>query len=474
MITPLPFTNAFYRSGSLPNSAQEAINCYVVKSEIPSLAEEYLMGTPGLRFLGTSGELVQNNRGIHVMDGIPYVVNGDALYRIESDFTLTNIGEVEGSGRVSIANNGTQMLILIPGGKGYIYSRITDDLTEITDSDFRANGNPLYVAFVDGYFVMTTDAKKFIISSINDGLSYNALDFGSAESDPDPVVAPIVYNNQLFITGRVTTEAYQNIGGADFPFVRTGLFLNKGVYAPLSLIVSQSSFMFIGGGVNESPAVWALSGNSPQKVSTDAVDRLLGELTAQELNSVYAWSYAQNGAYFVGFALPRTTIVYDLTSGKWHERKTFLDGNLIGYRVSGIVTAYGKVICSDTQDGRIGELDDEHYWEYEQPIVRQFVTQPFQNNMKSLFFPSIELTMESGVGNEDCPNPMIEMSRSIDGRTWSYPRAREIGKIGEYRRRAIWRRNGRAARFELFRFRMTDPVKFVALQLTADVIGGDQ
>jgi len=37
---------------------------------------------------------------------------------------------------------------------------------------------------------------------------------------------------------------------------------------------------------------------------------------------------------------------------------------------------------------------------------------------------------------------------------------------------AIWRRNGRAARFEVFRFTMSDSVKPVIIQLTAEIIQG--
>jgi hypothetical protein len=365
-------------------------------------------------------------------------------------------------------------MILVPGGDGYIYNKNTGILAQITDSDFIANGNPQYVAFVDGYFVCTTDSKKFIKSALNDGLSWNALDFGTAESDPDNTVAPVVYKNQLFIMGTQTAEAFQNVGGADFPFVRSGLFLSKGCYAPLSLINTQDTFMFIGGGVNESPAVWALSGNSVQKISTDAIDILLQELTADELTEVFAWTYAQKGAYFVGFAIPGSTLVYEFTSQRWHERKSYVDELLGDYRVSVMLNAYGQIICADIYDGRVGVLDPDEYAEYDNPIIRRVVTQPFINNMQSVFVPSIELTVESGVGNDACENPTILMERSLDGKTWIAARAREIGRVGEYSRRAIWRRNGRAARMELFRFTLSDPVKPVFALLTADIVGGDK
>jgi hypothetical protein len=92
--------------------------------------------------------------------------------------------------------------------------------------------------------------------------------------------------------------------------------------------------------------------------------------------------------------------------------------------------------------------------------------------MKSMFVPSIELTVESGVGNDSVTEPVITMERSRDGKTWSDQRTRSIGKIGEYDKRAIWRRNGRVSRFEVFRFTLTDAVKPVIIRLDAEIIGG--
>jgi len=469
---PLPIANGFYRSESLPISAQECVNWYPVIQSAPSLNQENLFGIPGLAQVATTGILRRQGRGAHVMNGVPYFVDGENLFSMGSDYSITNLGVIEGSARCSMADNGTQLMILVPGGKGYIYNHVTTAFAEITDSDFRANGEPQFCCFIDGYFCATTDSKKFIISALNDGTSWAALDFGSAESDPDDIVAPVVFSNQLFIGGGQTFEAFQNIGGAGFPFQRTGLFIQRGVYAPYSLISLQETFLFIGGGANESPAVWALAGNSVQKISTQPIDYLLHLLTADELQSVYAWSYADRGSYFVGFALPDTCIVYDITTQRWHERKSYLFGSQGAYRVSSVVNAYNTTFCSDILDGRIGELSATTYKEYGEPIIRTISTQPFMNEMKSVFFPSLELTVESGVGNDDCPNPVVTLERSLDGKTWGNPRPRPIGRIGQYNRRSIWRKNGRAARFEVFRFTLSDPVKPVIIGLTADVIPG--
>ena len=473
-VTQLPIANGFYVSDSLPISAQECTNWYPNIVQGPGLSQETLFGTDGLVQVATSGTLDNDNRGSHEMAGKPYFVNGERLYRLDQsgdDYVLTFIGGIAGTTRVSIADNGTQLMVLVPGGNGYIYNHVSDSFAQITDSDFTANGAPQFVVFIDGYFLVTTDSKKFIVSSINDGLSYNALDFGTAESDPDDIVAPVVFKNQLFISGGQTFEAFQNIGGADFPFQRTGLFLQKGCFAPYSLVNAQDTFMWVGGGENESPAIWALNGNSTVKISTTAIDSILSGLTDSQVGAIYSWAYAKKGAYFIGFS---TTLVYDTISQRWHERKSFLEGSLGSLRVSSISKAYNEVFCGDIIDGRIGILDSDIYTEYGNTIVRRVATQPFQNNMQSVFFPSLELTVESGVGNAAVVDPQITLERSSDGKTWSGPIARSIGKIGEYARRAIWRRNGRASRFEIFRFTLTDAVKPVIIQLTANIIGGDK
>jgi hypothetical protein len=475
--TVLPISNGFYVSPSLPISAQECTNFYPNINEVAALNQETLFGTAGLEQVASTGTVQNQNRGSHEMNGVPYFVNGTSFYSLVETivsgvtvYTLTNYGTVAGTARVSMADNGTQLMILVPSGAGYIFTHTANTFVTITDVDFVANGLPQFVVFIDSYFVVTTNTKKFICSAPNNGTSWNALDYGTAESDPDDTVAPVVFKNQLFISGSETIEAFQNIGGTDFPFQRTGLFLQKGVYAPYSLINVQDSFMFIGGGSNESPAVWALSGNSTAKVSTIPIDSILQGLSSDQLAAVFSWTYAQNGAYFVGFTLPTTTFVYDLTSKRWHERKSVVSGQLGAFRVASMVQAYNHVLCGDSIDGRIGLLDPSYYSEYGEDIIRTVSTQPFQNTMNSFFVPSIELTVESGVGNTTVVDPQISMERSRDGKTWSDPRSRSIGKVGEYDRRAVWRRNGYVNRFEIFRFTLTDQVKPVIIQLTADIV----
>ena len=210
-------------------------------------------------------------------------------------------------------------------------------------------------------------------------------------------------------------------------------------------------------------------------MSTQAIDQILSRLNQSELAEVYGFAYAQAGHYFVGFALPNTAIVYDIATQRWHERRSRIvlnDGaiEVRPWRVSSIVSAYGKLYASDVLDGRIGVVDIDEYQEYGANVVRAFSTQPFHDGTRSFFVPALELTVESGVGNGDAPDPSmtLEVSRN-GGKTYSGGLIRKIGKEGDYNRRAIWRRLGRSARFDVYRFTLSEPVKPVVIMLTADI-----
>jgi len=474
-MTVLPLANGFYQSESLPISNQECVNLYPVAQQAPALNQDNLFGTPGVEELTSTGVVLQANRGAHTKNDIAYFVNGGALYSLDRTFDVegsplfgtTLLGVIEGTGRVSIANNTTQLLILVPGGKGYVYNE--NDATpfqEITDLDFRANGNPMYVVSIDNFFVFTTDTNKIIRSDLNDGLSYDALAFGSAESDPDATVAPVTANNQLWITGTVTTEGFQNIGGVGFNFQRNNVFLDKGCIAPLSLIKANQAFFMIGNGNNESPSVWQYDGTSFQKISTIAIDAALRSYTDEEIKAVFGMYYANKGEFFLIYTLPDTSFVYDLVTKKWHERRSLISDELTAWRVNSIITAYGKVIVGDSEDGRIGELSDKFYSEYSENIISSFSLQPF-SSLKPFNIPYLELTMESGVGNSVSEDPQVSLEISNNGKIFGDPRNRSIGRAGEFNKLIIWRRNGKARRLLVLRFTVADCVKKVFAKLEA-------
>ena len=339
--------------------------------------------------------------------------------------------------------------------------------------------------FIDGYFMCSTDTNKFIISALRDGTSWNALDFGSAESDPDPIIGLFNFKNEAYIFGSETCEAFDNIGGADFPFQRNGLILDKGLSAPLSVVQTTDTMMWIGAGGAEQPAVYALSGATAVRISNPAIELLLKDLTATERQSITGSSYMQDGMYFAVWNLPDRAICYDIYSKKWHIRRSReADNGPDGkWRAARLVTyTDGSIICGDPDNGRLGRLRRDLYVDYDvNNITRIHDARPLRVEGNAFSVPLIELAIESGVGvlnpiartvNESSEDPKVRMEISRDAFTFNNERARDMGKTGKRRTRVKWRRNGRFTDYAQFRFTMTDAVPYTVTGINAQVVVG--
>lgn len=476
----IPIATGFYEDASKPIASQQCINWEPVVPETNALSIAQLKGTEGLKLFATAG--TKSNRGAHVMNNIPFFVNGDFLFRTNSDKTSDNLGAITGTGRVSMADNGTQLMIVVPGTTGYVFTQLPDILTIITDVDFFSLGPSNQVEYKDGHFVHISKDKVFI-SALNDGLTYGALDFGTAEVDPDDNTAIHVNRNVLYIGGNETIEPFQNVGGDGFPFQRIqGAVIQKGIKAKFSAVDFDNTFVFLGGGVNEQPAIWRFTGSSAVKISTQAIDNIISKETDAQLENVFATTKAIDGRYIVHFHFSNSVFGYDATAsahmGKpiWHERQSRkTDGTQGKWRVSSIVHAYGTTLAGDNLTPNIGEIDKNTFTEYGALIDRDVSTGPIYNAGKSFYITELEVTTESGVGNTVDPgsDPLITMSMSVDGgNTFGNELSRALGKIGEYEKRQIWRRMGRVARFAVVNLSVSGQIMPVIIRLDAEIEGG--
>lgn len=478
----IPIATGFYEDASKPIASQACINLRVVVPETNSLSTAQLKGTAGLTEFATNG--TKNNRGAHVMNSIAFFVNGNTLYRVNSDGTSDSLGTITGVGRVSMADNGTQLCVVVPGVTGYIFTQSPDSLTTITDTDFFSLGPSNQVVFKDGYFIHVS-ATKFFISALNNGLVYGSLDFGTADVDPGDNTAIHVNRNVLYLSTQNNILPFQNIGGADFPFRSIqGAVVQKGVKAKFSVVEFDNTFLFLGGGLNEQSAIWRFTGSSAVKISTEAIDSVIGKETDQQQKDVFATTHAIDGSYYVCFHFSDSVFCYDATAsarlGKpvWGERQSrTAAGTQTKWRPSSVISAYGKILVGDSLGPKIGTIDINARTEYGTLISRTVVTGPLQNNGLNFFIDQLEITTESGVGNTLDPsqNPLIAMSVSKDGGyTFNNELTRELGKKGEYNQRQIWRKLGRASRFVMFKFTISGEVTPVIIKLEAIIRSGNQ
>jgi hypothetical protein len=502
MRTTLPIASGFYTSDALPLSAQRAVNWRPSVPQSATITDANLFSTEGIAAL-ISGGVLDECRGAHVLAGIPYFVISNILYRVErtlvdsvAAFNIVNAGTIAGTRRVYMADNGTQLCIVaipdtVTTGKSYIFTAAPDTLTEITDPNF--DGPASSVIYTAGYFSFhKSDGKKFFNSPLNNGLSgYDPLDFNVAVSDPDQIRGQGVLNGQLYIFGSETIQPFRNVGRAPSPFAPVvGSTIDIGVFSSQSIVKFGGGLAFVGGGVDESPAIWLVSGGQQRKLSTIAIDNELSKLSIEELDGqVFSWTYAESGAYMLGISTPSTCYVYDLTNDRWHERQSINKSSLSAYRVSHIVTAYGITLVGDSQTGNIGELREDESLEYGILTPRLVTSRPFDNSGAAVNVASIEAVIESGVGLANDlkvqtgtniagaavyatggSDPKITLSWSDDGaRTFGGFISRSMGKIGEYTQRPVWNRLGRFARQRVLQFEVSSPTKATLIKVEADI-----
>jgi hypothetical protein len=490
----------FYVSDSAPIASMRCVNFYPNVPQAQTITQDNLFGTPGIVEVSPKIPNVFC-RGAQTLDGVPYFVIGDTLYRLNRSFvdgsevlSLQALGGIEGVNFVYMASNGTQLCITaVPDvatpGKSYIFTESPDTLAEITDINF--DGPAIGMAYANGYFVFVAQSgKKFFNSPLNDGLgSYDALDFSTAEADPDAIVGLIPYKGQLYVLGTVTIQPFRDIGRTPSPYSPiTSAVIDVGVSAPHSVQLYAGSFAFVGAGKNETPSVWAISGLNKRKISTTAIDNVLSDLTQEQIANIHGDVYSEDGAFFYLITLPETTFVFDVSNNRWHERTSIKKTLETKYRATSMVQAYGRIFVGDIQDGRVGYLSRSVFTEYSR-MVRRFVTsRPFDNNGDPIQLSSIEAVIESGVGlpndisvevGEDSIgnpifgtgglDPVISMSRSSDGgKTFFGLSSRSMGKIGARNQRAIWNRLGRYPDSIVIKLEISSPTKATIIKVRAD------
>jgi hypothetical protein len=448
-----------YQSRSLPFSCQRTINLYPEAAEATARDQFVLLGTPGTvsweDIGGTSG-----CRGATYMDGRLYAVIGTTLYSIISDGTATSLGTIGGTDRLSVAVNGTQVCIVSLEAGAFIYS-LGDGLEQI------APPNPSRgVVFLNQFFVHVKQSSQvFFLSDLADGTTFDALDFASAEANPDQIVGHLADNGELWLFGESNTEVWSNTGAADFPFARiNGAVLQKGI-AARDLCARMANTVFW---VGNDLAVYAAQGYQPQRISTHGIETQLSEI---DTTGGYALTYSQEGHNFLVLTFPAAdqTFVYDATIGQWHERSSRVEGRDRYWRPAAIVEAFGQLYVFDSLSGKIGYLDLNTYTEFSEPIIWERISTVFSADAKPVVMTCLQVIAETGVGLESGADPVMLMSYSDDGgRTYTNDREGSMGTVGRYRTRIKWNRLGRFYQ-RVIRLRGSAPVRRAIINAEAEV-----
>ncbi len=496
MLVSTPFLGATYQSRSLLLNAQRAINVYpemVSTHDGKTVGAFY--GCPGLlpvRLSDSPGSW----RTLHEMgSGAVFGVFADEFVQITGTYKLTHLGSLNSTaGPIGMCDNGNQMLI-VDGTHAYGYD-MTTGVYAVIDLPFD-NGQPIVCAYQDGFFLLNqTGTQKWWQSDLNNVFTWSGLNFSSKDGQPDPIVMMIDNHREVWLFGTQTTEVWINVGNPGFAFQRLqGVFIQHGIAAPYSAQIADGTIIWLARSKEGQGCVLQTRGYTAMRISTHAIERAIQSYPRTD--DAIAYVYQQEGHIFYVLIFPSADVTwcFDLSTGLWHERASFVDGLYHRHRSNCCASFKGKPLVGDYQNGNLYQFDLDTYTDNgeKRKRVRTWPAQPTGQLTHLLNrYNRIELYTEpgghlgcdqnirvlqssdddwrvlqssdddvrvlSGVPNLGCEEPQYMLRFSDDGGlSWSGEHWTSAGKVGQTQLRYIWRRLG-SARDRIFELSITDPI----------------
>ena len=466
-------------------------------------------GTVLSQVIATAGTNYAVNDTVTVLGGIygttpaTYTVSSIGGSGAVTGLTLTNAGAYTSNpanpASTSSSGNGTGLTLTLTFGSGaggtgnYVVSGTQTVSSEtmyllnfsvLPSSDGAFSGASI-VDIVDNYFVYNRPstqqwAASNLLSPITYGLSY-----ASKFTGPDNLVSLVCDHGQVYLLGEQTSEVWADQGTFPFAFQRIpGSSSQHGLAAANSISRLGNSFAYVAKNNRGQAEIVIMNGYFPQRISTHAVENTL---VNQNISDAIAYTYQLEGheCYVVTFPSLDITWVYDIATQLWHKWLwTDSQNNYHRHRSNCSAFFQNVVLVGDWQNGQIYQLDPNNYTDNGDAIRRLRRCPHLTTDLQRQYFDELQIQFQPGVGLEgitDPPlntetigaNPQAMLRWSSDGgSTWSNEHWSQIGKVGRYNNRIIWRRLG-WARDRIYEVVVTDPINAVIVSANLKASAGE-
>jgi hypothetical protein len=462
-------------------NCQRTVNWYPQitdqKSQEKNKTQMGLIPRPGLsQFINLGGDCI---RGLFTARTLTqerlFAVVGTTLYEIFYDGSSSSIGALAGmstgsKSKVYMAANNSNQLMIQDSMAGYIFDLTTNILTQITDQDY-PGGTTL--DYADGYFIISDNNGRVTFSTLSDGTAWDGLNFFTPTFKPDKVKAIVAYREEIYCFGDETIEIYINDGTS--PFVRqTRTSIYNGITAKDSIAAHQSGVFFLGRGATGGSTIYLLGPNYDiTPISSPTIVDRINSATNEDAEGMVTTT--TDGHIFYHLHLPslQTTLVYDLTTGMWHERQSlrpFPDANGSKdqdmYRGRMHAVFKGMNLFGDWWSGKIFKEDNSVSTDDGNIRLCKRTSSVFHNELKYISVNRLELDVNSGFGNTTGQgvDPVMMFKYSIDGGdTFEGEEMILLGKLGHYDERVQINKLG-TARNWVIDFSVSDPVDIIIMQ----------
>lgn len=425
-------------SGSSPSripsgGAARFINCYLEQQGEDAKATTIVVASDGLSLFVTLP--TSPVRAILEVGSYLYVVSGRTFYRVSAAGAYDVLGGVPTDGLVTMDRNrrDNPQIGIVSGNRYWVCDTADGSYVEVSGP---SGFSPKAITVLDGYGVIPSTTSLWYITGLDDLSTIDTLDFSKAESNPDENVRVARREGELVLFGTRSTEFWQDTGGADFPFTRSQA-IELGCLAAGSVMNVDRTLCWIA----HDGTVRMMQGYDGKRISDHYVERAIASVDAATITSTTWWS---RGHTFYALSSDEWTWVYDLATGKWHER--------FGYGLARWSASYcspfgNETVAGASASGALYKMSPDYYDDAGSPLI--FTVQPppvhafpVRLQMSTLyldFAPGVGLA--TGASQDVTPEAMVSWSDN-GGQTFGAERRVPLGKLGDMMRRGIVRRLG--------------------------------
>lgn len=462
----IPIVGQSYNMKDWALDCQRTVNLYpqVVESgNAPQVAA--LLCTPGLvkRF-----EFKNVIRGLFALTDFMLVVAGNALFKVDKNERIKEIGEISGDDLVSFADNSLHIMIVSDNAYRFDIKKESLAKLEITnESGFLGAGD---VTFLDSRFVWSIPNSGRMQWSNLLETKTDALSYATAEAKSDNVVRTIANNGQLWLIGERTTEIWNSTGSNDLPFQRmSGAYIPTGCAAKDSVCQFGGALIWLTQTEHGQSQIVMTEGYQVKRISNHAIEADISNYDS--VDDAYSFSYQQDGHAFFVITFPsvKKTWCYDASTQMWHERAWYNPSTFMNehHRANTHCFFNSEHLVGDRENGLIYRLCPDCRDDNKQMILRERTTPVINPHLQKLIFDELEIKMQ--VGQMDNTKPLVMLDWSDDGgKTWSRVYQQNLGGIGKFSSRVSFRRLGQSLN-RVFRLKMSDAANLVILGAKAKV-----
>jgi len=372
---------------------------------------------------------------------VTLAVSGGRVFKISdaSGTVMELFGStaMQSNAPVNFASDATRV-IMANGGR-MVH---TDLATLTTMADGDAPTSVSHVVSMDQYVLANSIGSGTIqFSAINDLTNWTALEFFTAESKYDDVVAIREGYREIIALGRESVEFWVNDG--QNPFSRIpGSAQPFGTDAAQSLALVGDTWIWL----DHTRRLATMNGRQVVNMSTP-YDRVIQEMSSVNDAIGYAISFDGQPLYVLNFPTARQTLVYNYMSGQWHKWGYWDLSNGRYERFRGMSYAYARSwnlhLFGDHTNGKIYRMSRTAYTDNGNPIRSMVRTGNVDHGTYMNKRSDLVRVRCSRGGDANVANPQLRMRRRVnDSAQWENERSKPLGPVGNRYPFIDFRRNG--------------------------------